>query len=75
MVEPTETESLQTLEALADAFERIATEATEPGGVEAAHAAPRTTPVGRLDEARAARVLMPTFDARAHVGMQGDREQ
>jgi glycine dehydrogenase subunit 2 len=64
MVEPTETESLQTLEALADAFERIAAEAAEEGGLEAAHAAPRTTPVGRLDEARAARVLVPTFDAR-----------
>ena len=75
MVEPTETESLQTLEALADAFERIAAEASEPAGVEAAHAAPRTTPVGRVDEARAARMLVPTFDARAHVGMQGDREQ
>ena len=64
MVEPTETESLQTLEALADAFERIAAQAAEEGGVEAARAAPRTTPVGRLDEARAARVLVPTFDAR-----------
>ncbi len=71
MVEPTETESLQTLEALADAFERIATDAAEPAGAEAAHAAPRTTPVGRLDEARAARVLVPTFDARADVGKQG----
>ncbi len=64
MVEPTETESLQTLDALAGAFERIATEAAREGGLEAAHAAPRTTPVGRLDEARAARVLVPTFDAR-----------
>jgi glycine dehydrogenase subunit 2 len=64
MVEPTETESLQTLEALADAFERIAAEAGEEGGLDAAHAAPRTTPVGRVDEARAARVLIPTFDAR-----------
>jgi len=75
MVEPTETESLQTLEALADAFERIAAEAAEPAGAEAAHAAPRTTPVGCLDEARAARVLVPTFDARAHVGNQGRTEQ
>jgi glycine dehydrogenase subunit 2 len=65
MVEPTETESLQTLQALAEAFERIASEAAEEGGLEAAHAAPRTTPVGRLDEARAARVLVPTFDARS----------
>jgi len=64
MIEPTETESLQTLEALAEAFERIAAEAGEPGGPASASAAPRTTPVGRVDEARAARTLVPTFDAR-----------
>ncbi|MGP0029548.1 MAG: aminomethyl-transferring glycine dehydrogenase subunit GcvPB [Acidimicrobiales bacterium] len=61
MVEPTETESLQTLEALAGALEGIAAEAAagEPLGE-----APRTTPVRRVDEARAARTLVPTFDAR-----------
>lgn len=59
MVEPTETESLQTLEAMAQALERIATETGEE-----AHEAPRTTPVRRLDEARAARHLIPTYDAR-----------
>ncbi len=63
MVEPTETESPQTLVALAEAFERIAAEAEE-AGADAARAAPRTTPVRRLDEARAARALVPTFDAR-----------
>ncbi len=62
MVEPTETESLQTLEALAEAFERIAEEAAaDPEG---AHAAPRTTPVRRLDEALAARHLVATEDDR-----------
>ena len=59
MIEPTETESLQTLEALADALLRIAGEDGEVG-----RQAPRTTPVGRLDEARAARQLVPTWDAR-----------
>jgi glycine dehydrogenase subunit 2 len=59
MIEPTETESPQTLEALAQALERIAA-----GPVEEARAAPRTTPVGRVDEARAARQLVPTWDAR-----------
>ena len=61
MVEPTETESLQTLEALAEALEQIAAEAAagEPLGE-----APRSTPVRRVDEARAARTLVPTFDAR-----------
>jgi glycine dehydrogenase subunit 2 len=58
MIEPTETESLQTLEALGDALERIAQDSGEE-----AHEAPRTTPVGRVDEARAARQLIPTWDA------------
>jgi len=59
MIEPTETESPQTIAALADALERIAAETGEQ-----AHDAPRTTPVGRVDEARAARQLIPTWDAR-----------
>ena len=59
MIEPTETESLQTLEALGDALERIAA-----GSTDDAHQAPRTTPVRRVDEARAARQLIPTWDAR-----------
>ena len=61
MIEPTETESLQTLEALAEALETIAAEAA--AGVPLSEA-PRTTPVRRVDEARAARTLVPTFDAR-----------
>ncbi|MEA2685283.1 MAG: glycine dehydrogenase subunit 2 [Actinomycetota bacterium] len=64
MIEPTETESPQTLEALADALLRIAAAAETPEGAEAAHAAPRNTPVGRVDEVRAARHLIPTWDAR-----------
>ncbi|MGH9079475.1 MAG: aminomethyl-transferring glycine dehydrogenase subunit GcvPB [Acidimicrobiales bacterium] len=63
MVEPTETESPQTLESLARAFERIAEEATGDGGDELAEF-PRSTPVRRVDEARAARSLVPTYDAR-----------
>ncbi len=42
MIEPTETESLQTLEALAEAFERIALDALEPGGESRALEAPLT---------------------------------
>jgi len=64
MLEPTETESLQTLEALATALETIAAEARVPGGAERAAEAPHATPVRRVDEARAARTLVPTFDAR-----------
>jgi len=62
MIEPTETESPQTLEALAAALERIALESHD----EAAQA-PRTTPVNRVDEARAARQLVPTWDARSEA--------
>ena len=64
MLEPTETESLQTLEAMAGALEKIAAEALRPGGAEYAAGAPHGTPVRRVDEARAARTLVPTFDAR-----------
>jgi len=60
MVEPTETESYQTMIALADALERVAARA-EDGSLAGS---PRTTPVRRVDEARAARTLIPTFDAR-----------
>jgi glycine dehydrogenase subunit 2 len=64
MIEPTETESPQTLEALARALELIAYEANElPAG--SMTEAPRNTPVRRVDEARAARTLIPTFDASA----------
>ncbi len=62
MIEPTETESLQTLEALAQAFEVALDDALN--NKDAVLAAPRTTPVGRVDEARAARSLVQTFDAR-----------
>ncbi|HVE94746.1 MAG TPA: aminomethyl-transferring glycine dehydrogenase subunit GcvPB [Acidimicrobiales bacterium] len=62
MIEPTETESLQTLEALAQAFERVA-EIAAVGDDELA-TAPQNTPVGRVDEARAARQLIATYDMR-----------
>jgi glycine dehydrogenase subunit 2 len=55
MVEPTETESKETLDAFAEAILRAAREAAEDP--ELLHEAPVTTPVGRLDEAKAAREL------------------
>lgn len=56
MIEPTETESIETLEAFAQAMMNIATEAhTEP---DVLHEAPHNTPVGRLDEVKAARELV-----------------
>jgi glycine dehydrogenase subunit 2 len=55
MVEPTETESKQTLDGMAEAFLQAAEEArTDP---DLLHEAPVTTPVRRLDEASAARHL------------------
>ncbi len=53
MIEPTETESKETLDAFAEAMIEIARLAeSDP---EAVTGCPRTTPVGRLDEVRAAR--------------------
>ena len=55
MIEPTESEDRETMEGLAAALRQIMGEAaSEP---ELLHDAPTTTPVGRLDEARAARAL------------------
>jgi glycine dehydrogenase subunit 2 len=53
MIEPTETEAPETLEAFAEAVEEILTEAEEDVGV--AQSAPYTTPVRRLDEVAATR--------------------
>jgi len=51
MIEPTETESKETLDAFAEALLKIAEEAREDP--ELLHNAPHTTPLGRLDEVRA----------------------
>jgi glycine dehydrogenase subunit 2 len=56
MIEPTETESRQTLDAFAEAMKTIAQEAVETP--ELLLDAPHTMPVGRLDEVRAARHLV-----------------
>ena len=53
MIEPTETESKETLDAFAEAMLNIAREAQENPDI--LHGAPQTTPVTRLDEVRAAR--------------------
>ncbi len=53
MIEPTETESKETLDGFLAAFRAVVADArTDP---ETALGAPRTTPVGRIDETRAAR--------------------
>jgi glycine dehydrogenase subunit 2 len=53
LIEPTETESVETLDAFADALNEIAREAE--GDPDLVTSAPHTSPVGRLDEATAAR--------------------
>jgi len=56
MIEPTETESKQTLDAFADAMIKIAEEAkTQP---ELLRSAPHNKPVSRLDEVKAAKELV-----------------
>ena len=56
MIEPTETESKQTLDAFAEILKKIAEEAhTQP---ELLKTAPHITPVGRLDEVKAAKDLV-----------------
>jgi glycine dehydrogenase subunit 2 len=53
MVEPTETETRESLDQLAEAIESILTEAEQDPAI--LHEAPYTTPVRRLDEAAASR--------------------
>src|SRR5512136_951339 len=53
MIEPTETESKQTLDAFIEAMKEIARDAEEDP--ETLHSAPHNTPVKRLDDVRAAR--------------------
>lgn len=56
MIEPTETESKQTLDAFVDAMKKIAKEAHEQPDL--LHDAPHNAPVGRLDEVKAAKELV-----------------
>ncbi len=56
MVEPTESESKETLDAFADALLKIADEAHHDPSL--LKAAPHNTPVGRLDEVKAAKELV-----------------
>lgn len=59
MIEPTETESLASLDAFAAAMIEIAHEAKE--NPELLREAPLTTPVRRVDDVRAVKELDPIF--------------
>ena len=61
MIEPTETESMETLDAFAEAMLHIAEEARETP--ELLQQAPHRAPVRRLDEVRAARNLILRWEA------------
>lgn len=56
MIEPTETETKQTLDRFADVIVKIAEEAHQQPDL--LHEAPHNTPVGRLDEVKAAKELV-----------------
>ncbi len=62
MIEPTETESFQTLSILAETLNKLAKLAETSEGQEALHQAPVNTPTRRLDEALAARKPRLSFD-------------
>jgi glycine dehydrogenase subunit 2 len=66
LIEPTETESVETLDAFVAALRQIVGEAhTDP---ELLHSAPHDSPVRRLDETTAAR--QPNLRWRAMTGSQ-----
>ncbi|MFN2389716.1 MAG: aminomethyl-transferring glycine dehydrogenase subunit GcvPB [Actinomycetota bacterium] len=66
MVEPTETESKETIDGLAAALNQIAREAADDPDL--VRSAPTTTPVRRPDEARAARALKLRWTGGSAVG-------
>jgi glycine dehydrogenase subunit 2 len=64
MIEPTETEAKETLDAFADAMVAIAGEAAEEP--EAVKSAPHGRPVGRLDEVKAAKRAIVRYGFEEH---------
>jgi glycine dehydrogenase subunit 2 len=70
MVEPTETETKETLDAFADAMLAIAREAAdEPEEIKAA---PHGRPVGRLDEVKAAKRAIVRYRFEDHPDLAGE---
>jgi glycine dehydrogenase subunit 2 len=71
MIEPTETEAKETLDAFCDAMLEIAHEAaSEP---ELLKKAPHNRPVRRLDEVRAAKQPIVKYGFEAHPDLSGER--
>jgi glycine dehydrogenase subunit 2 len=70
MVEPTETEAKETLDAFAEAMLAIAREAEE--SPELLKRAPHGRPVGRLDEVKAAKRVVVKYGFEAHPDLAAD---
>jgi glycine dehydrogenase subunit 2 len=70
MIEPTETETKETLDAFADAMLAIAEEAAEEPGV--LKSAPHGRPVGRLDEVKAAKRVVVRYGFGEHPDLSGE---
>ena len=70
MIEPTETETVETLDAFIEAMAAIAGEAKN--NPDLVKTAPHTTPVKRLDEARAARKPVLRWETRSPSGEPSD---
>jgi glycine dehydrogenase subunit 2 len=69
MIEPTESENIETLDSFVDALVLIAEEAkADP---EKLHRAPETTRLRRLDEVRAVRQLILTWEAANKISVEG----
>ena len=73
MIEPTETEAKETLDAFCDAMLAIAHEAAESPDV--LHEAPHSRPVRRLDEVRAAKHPVVKYGFEEHAVAEADVRQ
>jgi glycine dehydrogenase subunit 2 len=73
MIEPTETEPKETLDAFCDAMEKIAHEgASDP---EMLKEAPHSRPVRRLDEVKAAKRAIVKYGFDQHPDLRGERAE
>jgi len=70
MIEPTETETKETLDAFADAMLEIAREAAEEP--ETLKSAPHYRPVGRLDEVKAAKRAIVRYQFEDHPDLSAE---
>src|SRR4051794_2666949 len=70
MIEPTETETKETLDEFADAMLAIAAEAAEE--TELLKEAPHKTPVGRLDEVKAAKRVVVRYGFEDHPDLSAE---